>query len=97
MGLPEFVSSGLSREQAITDLISSVAMQEAAIGGILRAEEEKIQAFVAAAGTTQAQLLAVNSSVQRLVSTIARLESILLAKLELFSECACTAEEDEED
>ena len=84
MGLPEFVTSGISREQAITDLISSVAMQEAAIGGILRAEEEKIQAVVAAAGTTQEQLLAVNTSVQRMVNALARLEALLQSKLELF-------------
>ena len=40
------------QEQAITDLIESVALQEAALSHILNAEGEKIQAVVAMEGVT---------------------------------------------
>ena len=96
MGFPEFVTSGLTRCQAITDLISSIANQETAIGHILNAEGEKVQAFVAAEAT-QDELLEVNTSVRRLVNALTRLESIMLAKLELFEECACVGCESEDD
>ena len=68
------------RCQAITDVIQSVALQEAALAHILNAEGEKLQAIIATGNATAAQLLEVNASVTRVVSKIAMLESLLLSK-----------------
>ncbi len=84
MGMPVITPGTGSREQAITDLIESVALQEAALSHILNAEGEKIQAVVAMEGVTPEELLMVNKSVENIANTIARLEMLLQAKLELF-------------
>jgi len=77
------------RCQAITDIIESVALQEAALSHILNAEGEKIQAMLTIDGVTAEQLLALNNTVTRLIRTVTRLETILQAKLELFSDKSC--------
>ncbi|MFR0822570.1 MAG: hypothetical protein ACLU84_00640 [Clostridia bacterium] len=74
-----------TREQAITDLIESVAMQETALSHILNAEGEKMQAIIAMENVTPEQLLALNKSVELMVSVITRLEVMFQAKLELFN------------
>ena len=84
MGMTVITPGTGSREQAITDLIESVALQEAALSHILNAEGEKIQAVVAMEGVTPEELLMVNKSVENMTNTIARLEMLLQAKLELF-------------
>jgi len=84
MGMPEITPGGGSREDAITDLIQSVALQEAALSHIMNAEGEKMQAIIGLPDVTPVQLLALNSSVERMINAITRLEMILQAKLELF-------------
>lgn len=86
MGMPIIKPGTGTRCQAITDIIGSVALEQAALAHILNAEGEKIQKIVQTA-TTGAQLLAVNKSVQSMVNTITRLEMVLQAKLEMFQEC----------
>jgi len=77
------------RCQAITDVIASVALQEAALSHILNAEGEKIQAMLTIDGVKDEQLLALNNTVTRLIRTVTRLEMILQAKLALFSDSSC--------
>ena len=77
------------RCQAITDIIQSVAMQETALSHILNAEGEKIQRFVNMEGLETNQLLTLNNSVQSLVNSISRLETILQAKLQKISSVDC--------
>ena len=84
MGMPVITSSTTTREQAITDIIQSVALEETALSHILNAEGEKIQKVVAMADATPEQLLAVNKSVESMVTAVSRLEMILQAKLSLF-------------
>ncbi len=84
MGMPVITSSKTTREQAITDIIQSVALEETALSHILNAEGEKIQKVVAMADATPEQLLAVNKSVESMVTAISRLEMILQSKLSLF-------------
>ena len=84
MGMPVITSSTTTREQAITDLIQSVALEETALSHILNAEGEKIQKVVAMSDATPEQLLAVNKSVESMVTAVSRLEMILQAKLSLF-------------
>lgn len=82
--MPIIAPGTVTRDQAISDLIESVALQETGLSHILNAEGEKIQAIVALEGVTPAQLLAVNSSVQNTINAVSRLEMILHSKLELF-------------
>ncbi len=82
MSMPVIVPSETTRDQAITDIIESIALEETALSHILNAEGEKIQKVVATAAT-QEQLLAVNTSVQAMVNAVTRLEMVLQAKLEL--------------
>ena len=78
-----------ARCQAITDIIQSVAMQETALSHILNAEGEKIQKFVSIDDIRSDQLLMLNDSVKSLVGSVARLESVLQAKLQGISHIDC--------
>ncbi len=88
MGMPVIEPGTGTRCQAITDIIESVAMEQAALSHILNAEGEKIQKVVATA-TTGEEMLKVNKSVQSILNSVARLELVLQAKLELFQDCLC--------
>ena len=89
MGMPVIVPSTTTREQAVTDIIESVALQETALSHILNAEGEKIQKMVALPDVAPEVLLATNKSVESMVNSVANLEIILKQKLDLFGECAC--------
>lgn len=82
MGMPVISLCSVSRKQAVTDLITSVALEEAALSHILNAEGEKIQKTVANATTSQ-EMLSVNCSVESMIKSITRLEMVLQNKLEL--------------
>jgi hypothetical protein len=86
MGMPVITPGEGSREQAITDIISSVALQEAALAHILNAEGEKMQAIIAMPDVTPEQLLDLNGSVTQMVNAVTRLEMTLQSKLELFAD-----------
>lgn len=66
--------------QEISDLIHSIALQEAAIGNIANAEGAKIQRMLAM-GATPNELLCVNKSVSDMLEALGTLESILKQKL----------------
>lgn len=83
MGMPVITSGTGTREQAITDIITSVALEETALSHILNAEGEKIQAIVAMA-TTAEELISVNTSVESMVKAVTELETVLQSKLKLF-------------
>ncbi|MEG0035736.1 MAG: hypothetical protein RSE64_08035 [Oscillospiraceae bacterium] len=85
MSMPVIVPGTGTTQQAINDLIESVALEETGLSHILNAEGEKIQAFVAMPGVTPDQLLAVNASVQATIDAVTKLEMILQSKLNLFS------------
>lgn len=89
MGMPVIVPSNTTRCNAITDIIESVALEQAALSHILNAEGEKIQKIVRIENITPDQLLAVNKSVHSMVESISRLEMILQSKLSLFENCFC--------
>lgn len=84
MSMPVITPGTVTRDQAISDLIESIALEETGLSHILNAEGEKIQAIVALENATPEQLLAVNTSVQNTINAISRLEMILHSKLELF-------------
>ena len=87
MGMP--VIEVKDRCDAITDLIESVALEEAALAHILNAEGEKLQAVIAKRDTDVKELLCVNESVEKMVIAITKLEEVLKAKLALFSDEYC--------
>lgn len=93
MGMPVITSGTGTREQAITDLVTSVALEEAALAHILNAEGEKIQKIVAEASTAE-EMIAVNTSVQEMVESITDLELVLQAKLTLFADSLNPTTED---
>ncbi len=86
MGMPVITPGTGSRDQAITDLVQSVALQETALAHILNAEGEKMQAVIAMPDTTPEQLMELNNSVTKLINSVARLELLFQSKLEQFSE-----------
>lgn len=82
MSMPVIVPSTVTREQAISDIIESIALQETGLSHIINAEGEKIQKVVATA-TTTGEMLAVNQSVAATLNAVTRLEMVLHSKLEL--------------
>ena len=90
MGMPVITASSTTRDQAITELIQSVALEETALSHILNAEGEKIQKIVALPDVTPEVLLATNKSVESMVNSISNLEVILTDKISLFKECKCS-------
>lgn len=67
--------------QQISDIIESIALEEAAIGNIANAEGAKIQKMLALPNVTPNQLLCVNKSVSDMIDALNILDSILKLKL----------------
>lgn len=95
MGMPVIVSSNIERNNAVTDIIQSVALEQTALSHILNAEGEKIQKIVAKEDVSTKELLDVNKSVNSMVQSITRLEMVLQSKLQIFEDCLCVPEESE--
>ncbi len=68
--------------QAITDLLASIALEEAALSHILNAEGEKLQRVLAMEPADFCRIIEVNESVVNMVSAVSNLELILKEKLE---------------
>jgi hypothetical protein len=80
----------LLRCQAITNMIESVAQEQAALGRILCAEADKLDKIISMTCGCPQELLKANRSVDRLINSVFRLEMVLQAKLEMFEDCLCT-------
>lgn len=89
MGMPEINPSDTTRCQAITDIIESVALEQAALSHILNAEGEKLQKIICSPRSTTEILLKANKSAKATVDSIARLEMVFQSKLDLFDCCLC--------
>lgn len=81
------------REQAITDLLASIALEQAALSHILNAEGEKVQKILSFEQLTAETVLRTNRSVESMVNSITDLEMILSDKIALFQDCICSQEE----
>lgn len=90
MSLPEFptISPALTREDAINQIISSIAMEELALSHIINAEGEKMQYIL---GTipgstgpqpTIEQVLKANDSVRAVLQSTAEIQMALRSKLQ---------------
>lgn len=89
MGMPIITTSQGSRYNAVTDIIQSVALEQAALSHILNAEGEKLQCVLSSNCTSPELILATNDSVRTMVDSVAKLEMILQYKLSLFENCIC--------
>ncbi|MEG1142331.1 MAG: SdrD B-like domain-containing protein [Clostridia bacterium] len=76
-------------EQAITDLIESVALEQTALSHIINAEGEKIQKILKIS-TNSDQIISVNNSVKKTLNTIQTLEIILQKTLLIFKNTICS-------
>lgn len=93
MSMPELpnLNKFPTMEQAITAIITSIALEEIALSHVINAESEKIKLIVNCAkdkgceNMDPEELLAVNSSVADVLKSIVQLQVILKEKLEIAS------------
>ena len=72
-------------DQAVIDLLESIALQENALSHILCAESRKMQKAMDLDGLDLCKLLEVNDSATNMVHAVANLELVLKDKLEFIS------------
>ena len=72
-------------DQAVIDLMESIALQENALSHILCAESRKMQKAMDLDGLDLCKLLEVNDSATNMVHAVANLELVLKDKLEFVS------------
>ena len=94
MGMPIITPGNTTADQAVTNLIESVAMQETSLSHILNAEGEKMESIIDMEGTSTDELLRMNHSADLMVSAVTRLELILQGKVELFVQCPYVSQAD---
>ena len=72
-------------EQAVVDLMESIALQESALSHILCAESQKMKAALSMEELDLCKLLEVNDSATNMVHAVANLELVLKEKLEFIA------------
>ena len=72
-------------DQAVIDLLESIALQETALSHILCAESQKMKTAMDLDGLDLCKLLEVNDSATNMVHAVANLELVLKDKLEFIS------------
>ena len=75
----------VSLDQAVIDLLESIALQESALSHILCAESQKMKTALAMNEIDLCKLLEVNDSATNMVHAVANLEMMLKDKLEFIS------------
>jgi hypothetical protein len=79
--MPEIALDDIDLDQALTNVIASIALEEAALSHILNAEGEKIQAAVAIPTITADELIGINNAVSEVMDAVSQIESALQEKL----------------
>ena len=72
-------------DQAVIDLLESIALQESALSHILCAESQKMKTAMAMKKVDLCKLLEINDSATNMVHAVANLELALKDKLEFIS------------
>ena len=75
----------VSFDQAVVDLMESIALQESALSHILCAETQKMKAALSMEELDLCKLLEVNDSATNMVHAVANLELVLKEKLEFIA------------
>jgi len=92
MSMPKFPDTNdiPTREEALNAIITSIAMEEAALARILSAESDKIESVLRSIDLEQKKdrelLLCINQSVERVVERVGDLQMLLKNKLRLVTE-----------
>lgn len=76
----------VSRRQAITDVIESIAMEEKGIAAILKAEARKVQKVIDCPCPDRSEIIGINDSVCHCLKNIIKLQILLEFKLEEVSD-----------
>ncbi len=79
MGMPVIPDANMN--QALADMIESIALVQTALSHILNADGELLQHFVNGTGTP-AQIMAANNSVQSMANAAAAIEGALATKIQ---------------
>ena len=89
MSMPSFPPNGanMTREEALTMIIASIAMEELALSHILNAEGEKLQYILGTLPGTKPcagpdEVLSINKSVTALMEAVTQNQMLLKNKLE---------------
>lgn len=77
--------------QAVTDLLESIALQEASLAHIINAEGEKIQKAFSLENVSIADLAAINRSVSDVLTKVIKMEMMLEFKLKEINRLNCPA------
>jgi len=91
MGLPIIQGSNTTKIQALTDILESIALEQASVAHILNAEGEKLQRIIADETNTTQDLLAADKSVDNLADTLTNLVMLLKSKMRLVLNDKCYA------
>jgi len=94
MSMPNISPSSTTPCQAITDLLETIALQEAGLAHIINAEGEKIQQVLDMvkdrnSDVSVADLIAVNQVVNETLTKVIKLEMVLEFKLEEINRLEC--------
>ena len=87
MSLPTFPNSNITRDDAINQILSSIAMEELGLSHILNAEGEKLQYVlgtldgVSGPVPSVEEILAVNDSIQKTLQATMQNQIVLKAKM----------------
>ena len=83
MSMPKIECNDIDKCCAVSSLLQSIALEEAAISHILNAEGEKIQKVLCMHNCDCKDLLETNKSVKETIGKITELETVLKEKLTL--------------
>lgn len=101
MSMPSIEIQEIELENAINNIIASIALEEAGLAHILNAEGEKIEKALEMAeedpSITIEQLKELNDSVAALTKAAAALETAMADKLEALVEFLAPPQEDDEE
>ena len=96
MSMPSFPTDGtnMTREQALTLVVTSIAMEENALSRVIDAEGDKLRYILdqcqeAGGEETPKEILEANESVTRLLDAVAQNQAILRSKLSLALSAGC--------
>ncbi|MDR3270513.1 MAG: hypothetical protein LBT32_03215 [Peptococcaceae bacterium] len=81
MSMPTITIGDIDLNQAMNNVIASIALEEAALSHLLNAEGEKLQAVIGMADVSVDQLREINATIVEIISGIAAIEESLQAKL----------------
>jgi hypothetical protein len=81
MSMPTIKIEDIDLNQAMNNVIASIALEEAALSHILNAEGEKLQTVMGMGNLTFDQLREINTTVANVLSSISEIENALQSKL----------------